>query len=133
MEQEIEKIKEKINSYSTKEFDKVLFECRIESIESSMKEEKYYMIINSPGIFYKSTNEELAFVDTCYQIVDKNIIAWLSKQKFKKYHVYSNKYNTKCLDAVFPFDIQLIKQEEKYVVIEKIERGRWYHGKREIL
>ena len=45
MEQEIEKIKEKINSYSTKEFDKVLFECGIESIEPSI-ESDYVQVVN---------------------------------------------------------------------------------------
>ena len=35
--EEIEKIKEKINSYSVEEFDKVLFECGIEDIKPSIE------------------------------------------------------------------------------------------------
>ena len=86
-----------------------------------MKKEKYYISYNSPGIFYKSTNidEELVFVDDCYQIVDEKIIDWLSKQEFRECGAYPNNYSTKHLDDIFPFAIQLVKQEGKYVAIEK--------------
>lgn len=45
MEQEIERIKEKINSYSTEEFDKVLFECGIESIKPSIESDYVQAVI----------------------------------------------------------------------------------------
>ena len=83
------------------------------------KEMKYYMANNSPGIFYKSVSidEELAFADNCYEIADTKIINWLSKQEFKECGAYPNNYSTKYLDDIFPFAIQLVKQDGKYVVI----------------
>ena len=88
-----------------------------------MKEEKYYMSYNTPGLFYKceQMDEELAFADACYEIIDKNIIDWLSKQEFKECRAYPNIYSTKYLDDIFPFCIKLVKQNGKYVVVEK----RW--------
>ena len=86
-----------------------------------MKEEKYYIANNSPGIFYKATNidEELAFADDCYQIVDEKIIDWLSKQEFRECGAYPKNYSTKYLDDIFPFAIQLVKRNGEYVVIER--------------
>lgn len=99
-----------------------------------MKEEKYYIANNSPGIFYKAINidEELAFADDCYQIVDEKIIDWLSQQKFKECGAYPNNYSTKYLDDIFPFNIQLVKQEGKYVVTqvkEEIKKNKIKYSK----
>ena len=89
-----------------------------------MKEEKYYIANNSPGIFYKAIDidEELAFADDCYQIVDEKIIDWLTKQEFRECGAYPKNYSTKNLDDIFPFAIQLVKRNEEYVVTEVKEK-----------
>ena len=86
-----------------------------------MKEEtKYYMSVNSPGIFYKATNinEELEHADACYEIADKKIIDWISKQEFRECPAYRGNYSSNYLDNVFPFSTQLVKRNGEYVVTE---------------
>lgn len=84
------------------------------------KEMKYYMSANSPGIFYRSynINPELAFADACYEIADKKIIDWLSKQEFRECLAYPGSYSTNYLDDIFPFATKLVKCKGEYMVVE---------------